>query len=47
MVNFYFIELAHEYTKQSHHVSNVTEIKMDEVNKKAVCSRRGPVYAAF
>lgn len=35
MVNFYFIELAHEYTKQSHHISHVTDIKVDEANKKA------------
>lgn len=35
MVNSYFIELAHEYTKQSHHISHVTDIKVDEANKKA------------
>ena len=35
MVNSHFIELAHEYTNQSHHISHVTDIQVDEVNKKA------------
>ena len=35
MVNFNFIELAHKYTEQSQHISHVTDIKVDEVNKKA------------
>lgn len=35
MVNFYFIKLAHEYTKQSDHISHLTDIKVDEANKKA------------
>ena len=35
MVNSHFIELAHEYTNQSHHVNHVTDIQVDEANKKA------------
>ncbi|PUE64130.1 Mov34/MPN/PAD-1 family protein [Arcobacter caeni] len=35
MVNFNFIELAHKYTEQSHHISKVTKIKVDEANIKA------------
>ena len=35
MGNLKFIELAHEYTNQSHHISHVTDIQVDEANKKA------------
>lgn len=35
MVNLKFIELAHEYTNQSHHINHVTDIQVDEANKKA------------
>ena len=35
MRNLKFIELAHEYTNQSHHISHVTDIQVDEANKKA------------
>lgn len=35
MDNFDLIEKAHYYTTKSHHVSDVTPIKVDEANKKA------------
>lgn len=35
MGNLKFIELAHEYANQSHHINQVTNIQLDEANKKA------------